>query len=196
MAEPLGIKQPLLPPKSLGQTAPSLQFMVPLGAKPISILDPSIFAPEGGSEYTQIEQPFTELPFFETPSPTPQISHQTEKEGTQLATDTPIQRQAASPVPTLLPLKTNEPIGVDEQDRFQQTDTSEFTIESDSIVESLSIPDELSAKEPTSSSVSPAPNLEANIQRSQLPTTESRPTQIAPELPNIADEPPVLRFLE
>ncbi|AKG20503.1 hypothetical protein [Calothrix sp. 336/3] len=45
-AENLGIKDPILPAKPLGQTTLTPQFIVPLGTQSISILDQNIFSPK------------------------------------------------------------------------------------------------------------------------------------------------------
>ena len=63
--EPLGNKNPLLPHQPLGQMALGLQFMAPVGAKSISILDPSIFNLNETVQRSDLSQPFTELPFFQ-----------------------------------------------------------------------------------------------------------------------------------
>ncbi|MEO0867601.1 MAG: hypothetical protein AAFY17_03960, partial [Cyanobacteria bacterium J06642_11] len=64
-SEPLGIKHPLLPHQPLGQTALNLQFMVPAGANPISVLDPAIFSSDSPIQRAELQQPFEELPFFQ-----------------------------------------------------------------------------------------------------------------------------------
>jgi hypothetical protein len=60
--EPLGIKSPLLPPAPLGQSIIRRQFLVPLGARPIAILDPSIFLQR--SDYDFPSDSFQETAFF------------------------------------------------------------------------------------------------------------------------------------
>ncbi|UBF30556.1 hypothetical protein K9N68_35865 (plasmid) [Kovacikia minuta CCNUW1] len=63
--EPLGLKQPLLPTKPLGVNQ---QFLVPLGARSLSVLDPTIFS----SNLIQadfLDNPFQDSPFFASPDP-------------------------------------------------------------------------------------------------------------------------------
>mgnify|MGYP001794652983 CR=1 FL=1 len=62
--EPLGIKHPLCAHQPLGQTVPGLQFRVPLGTRPLTVLNPSIFNVDVPVQ-RQLQQPFQESPFFE-----------------------------------------------------------------------------------------------------------------------------------
>ncbi|MFE4106152.1 hypothetical protein [Almyronema epifaneia] len=76
--QPLG-SQPLLPAAPLGQSAPNLQFMVPLGARSLSILDPSIFQITGlgSSRYLQAyrDWPFQPTqPLTASPAPTSSVA--------------------------------------------------------------------------------------------------------------------------
>ncbi|MBW4548400.1 MAG: hypothetical protein KME25_28780 [Symplocastrum torsivum CPER-KK1] len=183
-SEPLGIKNPLLPPRALGQTEPNLQFMLPLGARPLAVLDPSIFFPEGGSEYAEIGQSFAESPFFDTPKPTSQIDHQSESTATAFSQNTPIQRQTVSlDSPAPLPLE-NQLIRVQEQQaQVQSVDASEPTRVTGASVDSPILPDEPIANESVSSEIAPTADLEASIQRSQLSPGEP------PLLAQTASEP-------
>ena len=172
-SEPLGIKNPLLPPRALGQTEPNLQFMLPLGARPLAVLNPSIFFPEGGSEYAEIGQSFAESPFFDTPKPTSQIDHQSESTATAFSQNTPIQRQTVSlDSPAPLPLE-NQLIRVQEQQaQVQSVDASKPTRVTGASVDSPILPDEPIANESVSSEIAPTADLEASIQRSQLSPEE------------------------
>ena len=48
MAKPLGISNPLVPkaPLGLGGYQPNLQFLMPIGSKPLTILNPALFQPQ------------------------------------------------------------------------------------------------------------------------------------------------------
>jgi hypothetical protein len=168
-SEPLGIKNPLLPPRALGQTEPNLQFMLPLGARPLAVLDPSIFFPEAGSEYAEIGQSFAESPFFDNPGLTSQIDHQSGSTATAFSQNTQIQRQTVSlDSPPPLPLE-NQLIRVQEQQaQVQETDASEPTEVLGASVDLPILPGESIANEPVSSEIAPTADLEASIQRSQL----------------------------
>ena len=65
--EPLGIKAPLLPPKALGQSVPALQFMTPLGANSLTVLDGSLFSSDRLIQRTELSPSFDNSPFFERP---------------------------------------------------------------------------------------------------------------------------------
>jgi|GEM_PF-4723905 len=65
-SEPLGIKNPLLGVSPLWQNVLMPKFLTPLGAKPLSVLDPSIFAPRDTTETAPLGQSF-DTPFFAQP---------------------------------------------------------------------------------------------------------------------------------
>ncbi|NEQ20292.1 MAG: hypothetical protein F6K28_13815 [Microcoleus sp. SIO2G3] len=182
-SEPLGIKNPLLPPRTLGQTEPNLQFMLPLGARPLAVLDPSIFFPEGGSEYAEIGQSFAESPFFDTSDSTSYSDNSTERIPTAVSQNTPIQRQTVSlDSPAPLPLE-NQLIRVQEQQaQVHNVNVSEPTRLTGANVDSPSLPDEPIADGAASSEVTPTADLEASIQRSQVSSEEPPlPAQTASE---------------
>jgi len=58
--EPLGLKNPLLPARSLGLNQ---RFLVPLGAQSLSVLDASIFQSDG-IQRDFLDNPFHDSPFF------------------------------------------------------------------------------------------------------------------------------------
>ncbi|MBE9062423.1 hypothetical protein [cf. Phormidesmis sp. LEGE 11477] len=67
--EPLGIRAPFFPLRSLGQSAPSLQFMKPLGTNSLTVLDSDFYLSSTANGYSALERSFTDSPFFEPPSP-------------------------------------------------------------------------------------------------------------------------------
>ena len=144
--------------------------MLPLGARPLAVLDPSIFFPEGGSEYAEIGQSFAELPFFDTPGSTSHRDDSIARTLSAFSQDTPIQRQTVSlDSPAPLPLE-NQLIRVQEQQaQVQSVDANELTRVTGASVDSPILPDEPIANELASSGIAPTADLEASIQRSQHP---------------------------
>ena len=65
--EPLGLKNPLLPARSLGLNQ---RFLVPLGARSLSVLDASIFQSDG-IQRDFLDSPFQDSPFFSDADLTP-----------------------------------------------------------------------------------------------------------------------------
>ncbi|MEP0857038.1 hypothetical protein, partial [Trichocoleus sp. DQ-U1] len=89
--EPLGIKNPLLPPNPLGQNLLNPKFLHPLGARSITVFNPSGFFSEEVADEFPPDNPFKNSPFF------------AESQGSQLSesvdVDTaPISAEAALPV--------------------------------------------------------------------------------------------------
>ncbi|MBH8575838.1 hypothetical protein I8752_23120, partial [Nostocaceae cyanobacterium CENA369] len=60
----LGIKKPLLVRQPLGQRFISPKFLSPLGAKPLSNFDASVFLAPESFDYTILENSFADSPFF------------------------------------------------------------------------------------------------------------------------------------
>ena len=65
---PLGIQRPFLPSMPLGQSMLQPKFLTPLGAQPLSILQPAIFS-SGDADGVAEESPFQDSPFFDSPTP-------------------------------------------------------------------------------------------------------------------------------
>ncbi|HEY9726985.1 MAG TPA: hypothetical protein V6D50_11105, partial [Chroococcales cyanobacterium] len=188
-SEPLGIQQPLLPPQSLGQTAPNLQFMLPLGAQPLAVLDPSIFFSEGGSEYAEVGQAFAESPFFDT-SPSTVVERETESRRAEFphptASGTLVQRQVVAPTSPAPLSSETKPILVQEQViQVPGADSREQTGLPDSTVDqpiSLNTP---ITSEFSNSEIAIASGVESSIQRSleAAPFTPTQPTVSDRSLP-------------
>ncbi|MEW5861521.1 MAG: hypothetical protein AB1861_29760 [Cyanobacteriota bacterium] len=62
--EPLGIKNPLLPPNPLGQNLLNPKFLHPLGARSINVFNPSAFFSEEMADEFPPDNPFKNSPFF------------------------------------------------------------------------------------------------------------------------------------
>jgi hypothetical protein len=69
--EPLGLKNPLLPAQPLGLNQ---RFLVPLGARSLSVLDASIFQSDG-IQRDFLDSPFQDSPFFSTSDLSPTIEN-------------------------------------------------------------------------------------------------------------------------
>ncbi|HEY9603788.1 MAG TPA: hypothetical protein V6C85_19390 [Allocoleopsis sp.] len=197
-SEPLGIQQPLLPPQTLGQTVPNLQFMVPLGAQPLAILDPSIFFSEGGSEYAEVGQSFAESPFFDTPHSTA-IDREPEPRRAEFphpaTSGTLVQRQVAAPASsTPLPSETKS-IPVQEQAvEVLGTDSREPTELPDSTVDRPISTHTDTTSEFSSTEIAIASDVESSIQRSQAAElfTPTQPTVSDRSLPTQPDSTPAI----
>ncbi|OLP17978.1 hypothetical protein BST81_13080 [Leptolyngbya sp. 'hensonii'] len=70
LEEPLGLKNPLLPPPPLGSGFLQPKFLVPLGARPLSGFNFSTFFPQGLSGYRPLGNLFEDFPFAEESRPT------------------------------------------------------------------------------------------------------------------------------
>ncbi|MBD1897114.1 hypothetical protein [Coleofasciculus sp. FACHB-129] len=106
--EPLGIKNPLLPPNPLGQSLLNPKFLHPLGARSITVFNPSGFFSEEVADEFPPDNPFKNSPFF--------AESQGSKSSESVDVDTaPISAEAALPVmratdPTLVqPVLATEP---------------------------------------------------------------------------------------
>jgi hypothetical protein len=90
----LGLKQPLLPAKPLGINQ---QFLVPLGARSLSVLDLSLSS-SNSIQADFIDNPFQDSPFFPTPEPATEASSAAES----IAPNTAAVNRAAAPSPSFL----------------------------------------------------------------------------------------------
>lgn len=197
-SEPLGIQHPLLPAQSLGQRVPNLKFMVPLGAQPLAVLNPSIFFSEGGSEYAEVAQPFAESPFFDTSASTV-VDREPEPRRAELphpaASSTLVQRQVAAPSSSAaLPSETT-PIQIQEQEvRVPGADSREPTGLLDSTVEPPISPNTPITSEFSSSEIAIASGVESSIQRllEAAPFTPTQPTVRDRSLPTQPDSTPAI----
>ncbi|MBD2541325.1 hypothetical protein [Coleofasciculus sp. FACHB-SPT36] len=106
--EPLGIKNPLLPPNPLGQNLLNPKFLHPLGARSITVFNPSGFLSEEVADEFPPDNPFKNSPFF--------AESQGSKSSESVDVDTaPISAEAALPDmratdPTLVqPVLATEP---------------------------------------------------------------------------------------
>ncbi|MCD8489305.1 MAG: hypothetical protein LRZ84_21845 [Desertifilum sp.] len=121
--EPLGLKHPLVPSPALGQNWIQPQFIVPLGARSLNVLNPSLFFAQAMPESNLPEVDFNDSPFFSRsrPSPTP-ANLQTFSEtqltpaSPEVANFSPIQTELVQTEPNLdegiahFPLAENSPI--------------------------------------------------------------------------------------
>ncbi|MBM0744559.1 hypothetical protein JOY44_23615 [Phormidium sp. CLA17] len=64
--QPLGIRRPLLPTAPLGQAMLQPKFLTPLGAKPLTVLNPAVFLSRQQSAEPDWQSPF-EADFFDPP---------------------------------------------------------------------------------------------------------------------------------
>jgi hypothetical protein len=102
-AKPLGVKKPLLPAQPLGINQ---QFLVPLGARSLSVLDPSLSSPHS-IQADLIDNSFQDSPFFPTPEPATEVSPATDAIAPNV---TPSNRAPApSPAPLASPGSPSSP---------------------------------------------------------------------------------------
>ncbi|MEB3292707.1 MAG: hypothetical protein VKJ24_06075, partial [Synechococcales bacterium] len=130
--EPLGIQSPLLPHQPLGamRADGSLRFNQPLGARSLTVLDPSIFSPGTVSPIQAFLEPFQAFQPQEPSAIAPQTVQrqieESEEEPEQIDTF-PIQRQVVgSSEPAIAPKNSTIPTiqrQVEESEEAEHIDT-------------------------------------------------------------------------
>ncbi|MFB8788174.1 MAG: hypothetical protein U7123_04845 [Potamolinea sp.] len=141
--EPLGIRNPLLPPKALGQTLLQPKFLYPLGARSLISLEASDFLIQQMPDYSLVDYSVGEEPFLGQSSlfmlesdrsvftsnidfasinnreTKTTLSRQTESDSPEVSgeTETSLQRQVESALPTVRETETSVP----RQDRVRLT---------------------------------------------------------------------------
>ncbi|MFE1745570.1 hypothetical protein [Coleofasciculus sp. H7-2] len=106
--EPLGIKNPLLPPNPLGQKLLNPKFLHPLGARSITVFNPSGFFSEEMSDEFPPDNPFKNSPFF-AESQDSQLSESVDVDAAPISADAALPVMRATNPTLVQPVLATEP---------------------------------------------------------------------------------------
>ncbi len=181
--EPLGLKNPLLPPRRLGQTFLSPKFLSPLGATPLAVLDTSAFFSQEIPGYNPPDTSFQDFPFFgETrslPEPPETATHPASTGSQQIAAVSPIQK-----APDFMAFQ-----GESLPQNRENQPTEETTSPLQNLIQPLSETDTFSVESPLNYPAPSPPTPAANKNASASPSSQEGAGGGGEKSKNLASSP-------